>query len=147
MSGFHENDPYRQLLGAHRLDLADANLKLSAYEQAARIALEIPKTVPASRRAEGCLDAARVLARVVTRASGDEKLSQEERDRLRRSYLRRTAVLLSEVIDTDPKLAEQIKTDADITLLRSHPNSRPSWTLWSTSSLERAPITLHVAAW
>ncbi len=121
MSGFHENDPYRQLLGAHRLDLADANLKLSAYEQAARIALEIPKTVPASRRAEGCLDAARVLARVVTRASGDEKLSQEERDRLRRSYLRRTAVLLSEVIDTDPKLAEQIKTDADITLLRSRP--------------------------
>ena len=49
------------------------------------------------------------------------KLAQAERDRLTRSYLGRTVVLLREVIDTDPKLAEQIKTDADIKLLQSRP--------------------------
>ena len=38
-----------------------------------------------------------------------------------RGYLGRTAVLLREVIDTDPKLAEQIKTDADIKLLQLRP--------------------------
>ena len=116
-----ENDPYRQLLGAHLLDLADVNLKLNAYDRAAKVALEIPKTVPASNRAEGCLDAARVLARLVNRASTDEKLSQEERNRLTRNYLGRTAVFLREVVDTDPKLAEQIKADADIKLLKSRP--------------------------
>ena len=48
-------------------------------------------------------------------------LSQAERDRLTKSYLGRTAILLREVIDTDPKLAEQTKTDADIKLLKSRP--------------------------
>lgn len=119
--GKSENDSYRRLLGAHLIDLADVNLKLSAYDQAARIALEIPKTVPSASRAEGCLDAARILARLVTRVSTDEKIAQAERDRLTKGYLGRTAVLLREVIDTDPKLAEQIKTDADIKLLKSRP--------------------------
>jgi eukaryotic-like serine/threonine-protein kinase len=115
------SDPYRQLLGAHQIDLADVHLKLGAYEQAARIALEIPRSVPASSRAEGCFDAARILARLVTKLSADEKLAQAERNRLISGYLARTAILLREVIDTDPKLAEQIKTDADIKLLQSRP--------------------------
>ena len=116
-----ESDPYRQLLGAHQLDLADVYLKLSAYEQAARIALEIPTTVPNSSRAEGCLDAARLLARLVTRLSADQKIAQAKRDRLARGYLARIVVLLREVIDTDPRLAEQIKTDHHIKLLKSRP--------------------------
>ena len=119
--GKSQNDPYRQLLGAHQLDLADVNLKLGDYDQAARVALEIPKTVPSSNRALGCLDAARILARLVTSVSTDLKLAQAERDRLTKGYVGRTAVLLREVIDTDPKLAEQIKTDADIKLLKSRP--------------------------
>ncbi len=53
--------------------------------------------------------------------SVDEKLAQAERNRLTNRYLTRTAILLREVIDADPKLAEQIKTDADIKLLQSRP--------------------------
>ncbi len=116
------NAPFRQLLGAHQIDLADVNLKLSAYDQAARVALEIPTTVPNSSRAEGCLDAARLLARLVTRLSADQKIAQAKRDRLARGYLARIVVLLREVIDTDPRLAEQIKTDHHIKLLKSRPD-------------------------
>ncbi len=120
----NSSDPYRQLLGAHQIDQADLSIKLSAYEQAARVALEIPKSVPASNRVEGCFDAARILARTVTKLSNDEKIAQAERVRLTQSYLGRTAILLREVIDSDPKLAEQIKTDADIKILQSRPEFR-----------------------
>jgi eukaryotic-like serine/threonine-protein kinase len=113
------SDPYRQLLGAHHIDLADLNIKLGAYEQAARIALEIPKSVPASGRVEGCFNAARILARTLNKLTADEKIAQAERDRLTQGYLGRAVVLLREVIDTDAKLAEQIKTDADIKALQS----------------------------
>jgi eukaryotic-like serine/threonine-protein kinase len=118
------SDPYRQRLGAHELELADVYLKLGAYDQTVRIALEIPKSVPNSNRAEGCLDAARIMARLVTRINGDDKLAQDECSRLTRSCLGRTAVLLREVIDTNPKLAAQIKADTDIKLLQSHPEFR-----------------------
>ena len=107
--------------GAHQINLADVHLKLGAYDQAAQAALEIPRSVPASARAEGCFDAARILARVVTKLSADEKLPQTERNRLDQRFIGRTAVLLREVIDTDPKLADQIKSDADIKALRSRP--------------------------
>ena len=106
------------------MDLADLNVKLGAYEQAARLALEIPKSVPASSRVEGCFDAARILARTVTKLSNDDKIAQAERVRLTQGYLGRTAILLREVIDSDPKLAEQIKTDADIKVLQSRPEFR-----------------------
>ena len=118
------SDPLRQLLGAHQLDLADLNIKLGAYEQAARIALEIPKSVPSSSRIEGCFNAARMLARLVVKLSADEKIALAERNRLTRGYVGRTAVFLREVIDTDRKLAEQIKTDADINLFQLNPEFR-----------------------
>ena len=108
----------RELLGSHLADLADVNLKLGAYEQSAHVALDIPKAVSSTGRADGCFTAARILARLVMKVSGDVKLTQAERDRLTQSYLGRTAVLLREAIDTDPKLAELIKIDADIKALQ-----------------------------
>ena len=97
------------------------NLKLGAYDESAKFALDVPRTVPGSKRAEACYDAARILARLVTAAGNDGKLAQADRDRLTRSYLGRTIVLLREAIDTSPTLAAQIKSDPDIKLLESHP--------------------------
>ncbi len=37
---------FRQLLGEHMVDLARIDLKLGDYENAARVALDLPKTVP-----------------------------------------------------------------------------------------------------
>ncbi len=46
-----KNGPmYRELLGGHLIDLAKINLTLGAYDEAARLALDLPKTVPASKR-------------------------------------------------------------------------------------------------
>ena len=48
------------------------------------------------------------------RQVGDNaKLSQSDRDRLIRSNLSRTVVLLREAVDTSPKLAEKVKNDGD----------------------------------
>ncbi len=112
---------YRELLGGHLVDLAKIELKLGAYDEAGRLALDVPKTVPVSKRAQACLDSARILARLVTQVGGDGKLGQTDRDRLTRNYLGRTIVLLREAIDTSPTLAEQIKTDPDIKSLESRP--------------------------
>jgi eukaryotic-like serine/threonine-protein kinase len=111
----------RELLGSHLAELADVNLKLGAYEQAGNVAIEIPKAVSSTGRADGCFTAARILARLVIRVTSDAKLTQAERSRLTHSYLGRTAVLLREAIDTEPKLAEQIKTDGDIKALEAQP--------------------------
>jgi hypothetical protein len=112
---------YRELLGGHLVDLAKIELKLGAYDEAGRLALDVPKTVPVSKRAQACLDSARILARLVTQVGGDRKLGQTDRDRLTRNYLGRTIVLLREAIDTSPTLAEQIKADPDIKSLESRP--------------------------
>ncbi len=109
----------RQLLGSHLADLADVDLKLGAYEQAGSVALDIPKAASSTDRAESCFTAARILARLVIQVTSDAKLTQIERDRLARSYLGRTAVLLREAIDTDPKLAQQIKMDTRIKALQA----------------------------
>ncbi|MFI5454747.1 MAG: protein kinase [Isosphaerales bacterium] len=108
-------------LADHLIDLAEVNRKLGAYEEAARLALEVPKTVPPASGPQACFDAARVLARLVAQAGADGKLHQAERDRLTRIYLTRTVVLLREAIDSNPKLAEQIKADRDIKVVEAHP--------------------------
>jgi eukaryotic-like serine/threonine-protein kinase len=112
---------YRLLVGEHQIELAKLNLKLRAYDEGAQLALEVPRTVPSSKRAEGCFDAARTLARLVTLASSDDKLAAADRDRLTRSYLGRTIVLLREAIDISPTLAIEMKTDPDITQLEARP--------------------------
>lgn len=111
----------RALLGRHLIALADNNTKLGAYKEAASNALEVPNAVPPSLRAQGCLDAARSLARLLSHAATDQKLTSGERDQLSRSYLGRTVVLLREVIDTKDSLMDQIKKDADIKELQSRP--------------------------
>ena len=114
-------DDLRALLGTHLLALADIDLKLASYKDAATLALELPNSVPAADRGQGCFDAARVLARLVVRISADLKLPETERNQLTRNYLGRTVVLLREAIDASPKLADQIKNDADIKALASRP--------------------------
>jgi eukaryotic-like serine/threonine-protein kinase len=111
----------RELLGSHLLELAQINLKLGAYKDAAANALDLPNAVPASARDQGCFDAARILARLVSQVDSDGKLTPDERQQLTRNYLGRTVVLLREAVDTNPKLADQIKADSDIKVLRSHP--------------------------
>ncbi len=113
---------YRALLGEHLIELARVNLELGAYDDAAKLALDVPKTVPASMRAQACFDSARILAKLVTLVGSDAKLTQADRDRLTRSYLGRTVVLLREAIDTSPTLAAEIKNDPDIKQLESRPD-------------------------
>jgi eukaryotic-like serine/threonine-protein kinase len=112
---------YRVLVGEHQIELAKVNLKLRAYDEGAQLALEVPRTVPGSKRAQACFDTARTLARLVTLASNDAKLATTERDRLTRTYLGRTVVLLREAIDTSPTLAIQMKSDPDIRQLEARP--------------------------
>ncbi len=111
----------RTLLGSEILELAQINLKTGAYKEAAVLALELPNVVPSSSRDQACFDAARVLARLVTQANADPKLAEAPRKELTRNYLGRTIVLLREAIDTNPKLADQVKTDPDIKALESRP--------------------------
>ena len=114
----------RSSLGGYLVALANIDLKLGAYDEAARSALELPKTVPSASRGQACYDAARILARLINGVGSDVKLAQDKRDQLTRTYLGRTIVLLREAIDTDPKLAERLKADSDIQRLELHPDFR-----------------------
>jgi serine/threonine protein kinase len=117
-----KNSPTCRLaLASHLIDLADINRKLGDYDEAARVALEVPKTVPPASRASACYDSAQVLARLVGQLSSDDKLPQVQRDRSTRQHLARTIVLLREAAEGGPKLLEQIKTDPDIKALESRP--------------------------
>ena len=111
----------RLALAGHLTELADVNRELGAYDEAARLALEVPRTVPLSSRAPACYDAAQVLARLVTQVGADPKLTAADRDRMTRNYLSRTVVLLREAMDGGPEIAEQIKSSADIKALESRP--------------------------
>ena len=69
---------------------------------------------------------AKILARLVAQVSSHPKVVPANRDRLTRNYLGRTIVLLREAIDTDPKLADQMKSDTDIKRLESRPEFHAS---------------------
>jgi eukaryotic-like serine/threonine-protein kinase len=111
----------RLALASHLAELADVNRKLGAYDEAIRMALEVPKVVPLSGRAPACYEAARVLARLVTQVGADPKIAAADRDRMTRNYLSRTVVLLREAMDASPEVAEQIKSNPDIKALESRP--------------------------
>ena len=109
------------MLGSHLLALVEIHLTLGAYQDAVDLVLKMPPAVPDAARGQAYFDAARILARLVTRVSTDEKLAPADRDRLTRNSLGRTIVLLREAIDTDPKFAARIKQDPDIKALASRP--------------------------
>ena len=115
---------YRERLGSHLLELAWIDLKIGDDGDAAKIALDLTKTVPASGGPRACFDAARVLARLVNRPGDDARDGETDRTRLVRNHIGRIALFLREAIDTDPKLAEPIKADADIKRLASRPEFR-----------------------
>ncbi len=108
-------------LAEYLVALAEVDRKLNAYDDAAKLALEVPKTVPVAGRPQACYDAARVLARIVEQASADNRLSAAERERVARVYLTRTVVLLRDAIDSNVNLADQIKIDPDIKALEKRP--------------------------
>ncbi len=112
---------YRLALAGQYSALADVNRKMNSYDEAARLALEVPKTAPPSHRDSACYEAAQILARLINQLVGDDKIPQAERDRLIRKHLSRTVVLLREAIDSGPDLAAQIKADPDIKALESRP--------------------------
>src|SRR5262249_22965092 len=111
----------RRALAEHLIDLAEVHRKLGSYDEAARLALEVPMSVPMASRPQACYDAAQVLARLVAQLGVDANPSQPDRDRWTRNYLTRTVVLLREAIDAGSPLAQQIKADPDIKALESHP--------------------------
>ena len=117
-------DIYRERLGSHMLELAWIDLELGADDEAAKIALDLPKTVPSASRPRACFDAARVLARLVSHQGADASRDRAEFDTLTRNYIGRIALYLREAIDTDPKLAAPIKADADIKRLVARPEFR-----------------------
>ncbi len=111
----------RTLLGGHLLALAEVHLKRGAYQEAADEAVRVPRAVPESGRGEACLDAARILARLVGLIGADPGLVPADRERLIRPYLRRSIVLLHEATDCDPKLAGRLKDDPALKALESRP--------------------------
>ena len=120
----HKGPSYREQLGSHLLELANVDLELGLYDEAGTIAVELPTVVPSSERPQSCIDAARILARVIDKVGSDRGRQQAERDRLARSYCGRLALFLREAIDSDPKLVEPIEIDADIKQIASHPEFR-----------------------
>ncbi len=111
----------RLALASHLAELADVNRKLGAYDEALRLALEVPRTVPLSSRGPACYEAAQVLARLVNQIGADAKLSQADRDRMTRNDLSRTVVLLREAMDASPDIAAQVRANPDIKTLESRP--------------------------
>jgi hypothetical protein len=106
------------------LELAQVDVELGYHDEAGAIANELPATVPSSQRPQACIDAARILARLIDKVGGEANRPQSERDRLTHSDCGRLALFLREAIDADPTLAESIKSDADIKKILSRPEYR-----------------------
>ncbi len=114
-------DDTRRELGKHLMQLARVELELGAYGAAAANALEMPNAFPLGDRGQGCLEAARILARVSAQASSDAKLTPRQREELVADLLPRTIVLLREAIDANPELGDRIKIEKDFNQLKSRP--------------------------
>ncbi|AMV40783.1 serine/threonine-protein kinase [Planctomyces sp. SH-PL62] len=112
------NPAYRELLTQTLGELADADLKLAAYEEARRVALEIPREAVA--HAPSCVAAARLLARMASQARADDKLDAPRRDELERKGLSGAVLMLREALDADPKLDADVKADPAFKELLAH---------------------------
>ena len=110
---------YRLMLAGHFDVLASTCLKLHAYEDAIRAAIEIPKAAPTAERSY--LDAAKLLARCVAAANDDRQLDRVRREEIGRKCSGRIAILLREAIDSNPKLGERIKSDPELSPILAKP--------------------------
>jgi hypothetical protein len=99
--------------------LADLCLTVGEYDAAMQAAVDLAKATPDS--GQGCLDAAKILARSASQIQADAKLARARKDELGRKFLGRTVVMLREAIDLNPKLAESIKNDPVFKELRDRP--------------------------
>jgi len=110
---------YRLMLAGHLGALARACLKLHAYDDAIRAAIDLPKAAPASE--QGYLDAAKILVRCVAVANEDRQLDRSRRENIGRKCSGRIAILLREAIDSNPKLGERIKSDSELSQILARP--------------------------
>ena len=108
-----------QSLVGHLSGLADLCLTLGDYEAAMQAAVDLAKAAPNS--GQGCLEAARILARAANRIQADTKLANSRKDELGRKFFGRTVVMLREAIDVNAKLAKSIKNDPAFKELRDRP--------------------------
>jgi tetratricopeptide (TPR) repeat protein len=110
---------YRTALAGHLSGLAVLCLPLGDYDGTMQAAVELAKTAPDP--GQGCLDAARILARSASQIQSDTKITSSRKDELERKFLGRTVVMLREAIDVNTKLAESIKNDPVFKELRNRP--------------------------
>jgi tetratricopeptide (TPR) repeat protein len=110
---------HRTALAGHLAGLADLCLTVGEYDAAMQAAVDLAKAAPDS--GQGCLDAAKILARSASRIQADAKLARARKDELGRKFLGRTVVMLREAIDANTKLAESIRNDPVFKELRDRP--------------------------
>lgn len=110
---------YRSALAGHLTGLADVCLTLGDYEGVLQSAVDLARATPDP--AQGCLDAAKILAQGQGRLQADAKLALPRKDELGRKFLGRTLVLLREAVDANTKLADLIKNDPVFKQLRDRP--------------------------
>ena len=106
---------YRIALRGHYSVLARICLGLHAYEDALQAAVEMSKVSSSSGQAY--VDAAKLLAQSMNAASKDAQLDFARREQIGRQCSARIAVLLRQGLDSNPKLAEKIKSDPELSPL------------------------------
>ena len=74
----------REMLAGHLRLLADVCLVLGAYDDAMHAAVDLPKYSP--QQGQGYFDAARILARCVSQAQSDRKLTPDRREEIARKF-------------------------------------------------------------
>ncbi len=113
---------YRIALRGHFAIWAKICLEQHAYDDAMRAAVEMSKVPSASGQAY--VDAAKLLSQGMSAASKDAQLEPPRREQIGRQCSGRIAVMLRQALDTNPKLAEKIKSDADFAPLLTRPEFR-----------------------
>ena len=112
-------EAYRMMLAGHLGLLSKTCLKLQAYDDAIRAAIEVSKAGPAS--GEGFVKSARLLARCVAATNQDRQLAASRREEIGRKCSGRIAILIREAIDANPKLGETIKSDPELSGVLARP--------------------------
>ena len=111
---------YRLMLAGHLGFLAKTCIKLHAYDDAIRAAVELRKAAPASD--QGPLDAAKLMAALLGGGQQDDRqLDRPRREEIGHKCIGRIAILLREAIDSNPKLGQRIKSDPELAPILARP--------------------------